>query len=73
MATADKTRKTKSQEPKVDPSKEAPKAATTEEVTPKPDFPAAGPHARPELNDPWKTPGCGMLTEPGDGTMAPGG
>ncbi|MFG1268343.1 hypothetical protein [Xanthobacter versatilis] len=29
------------------------------------DFPAAGPHARPELMDPERTPGTGALSEPG--------
>ncbi|MDI4655101.1 hypothetical protein [Xanthobacter autotrophicus] len=29
------------------------------------DFPAAGPHARPHLMDPERTPGTGALSEPG--------
>jgi hypothetical protein len=28
-------------------------------------LPAAGPHAKPELTDPAKTPGTGALPEPG--------
>ena len=38
------------------------------------DYPAAGPHARPELNDAEKTPGAGMLSDPAPhDTDAPGG
>lgn len=52
---------------KVDP-KDAAKPATET------DFPAAGPHARPELNDESKTPGAGMLSNPDPHeTDAPGG
>ncbi len=29
-------------------------------------LPAAGPHDRPELTDPLKTPGAGTLPDPGD-------
>lgn len=29
------------------------------------DFPAAGPHARPHLTDPERTPGTGALPDPG--------
>jgi len=29
------------------------------------DFPAAGPHAKPHLTDPEKTPGAGALPDPG--------
>jgi hypothetical protein len=31
-----------------------------------PDIPVPGPHARPELLDPEKTPGAGTLPEPDD-------
>nr|WP_247498720.1 hypothetical protein [Bradyrhizobium sp. 149] len=34
-------------------------------------LPGAGPHAFPELTDDEKTPGCGMLPEPGDPNVAP--
>jgi hypothetical protein len=33
----------------------------------------AGPHARPDLTDPDKTPGTGMLPEPGTNNPAPTG
>jgi len=33
----------------------------------------AGPHAAPELTDSEKTPGCGMLPEPGDPNVCPTG
>jgi hypothetical protein len=35
--------------------------------------PSAGPHARPELTDNDKTPGTGMLPEPGDANVSPTG
>lgn len=35
------------------------------ETAPDYDFPAAGPHARPHLMDPERTPGAGALSEPG--------
>jgi len=34
---------------------------------------SAGPHARPELTDLEKTPGCGMLPEPGNPNAGPTG
>jgi hypothetical protein len=34
---------------------------------------SAGPHARPELTDLEKTPGCGMLPEPGNPNACPTG
>jgi hypothetical protein len=34
---------------------------------------AAGPHASPDLTDHDKTPGCGMLPEPGDQNASPTG
>ncbi|MGJ5175684.1 hypothetical protein ACQR16_02700 [Bradyrhizobium oligotrophicum] len=37
------------------------------------DMPAAGPHARPELTDKDKTPGTGILPEPGDSNPSPTG
>jgi hypothetical protein len=40
---------------------------------PKPDFPPAGPHGRPGLTDPEKTPGAGTLPEPDDPNPAPTG
>ncbi len=40
---------------------------------PEPDMPPAGPHARPELTDPEKTPGAGTLPEPDDPNPAPTG
>ncbi|MGY3448580.1 hypothetical protein [Bradyrhizobium sp. USDA 4353] len=36
-------------------------------------LPPAGPHARPELTDSEKTPGTGMLPEPGDSNPSPTG
>jgi hypothetical protein len=33
----------------------------------------AGPHSRPDLIDPEKTPGSGMLPEPGDSNPSPSG
>lgn len=33
----------------------------------------AGPYARPELTDSDKTPGCGVLPEPGDPNISPTG
>ncbi|GLH81868.1 hypothetical protein SSBR45G_67770 [Bradyrhizobium sp. SSBR45G] len=36
-------------------------------------MPSAGPHARPELTDNDKTPGTGMLPEPGDANPSPTG
>lgn len=45
-----------------------------EKVVPSASYPAAGPHARPDLNDAWKTPGAGMLADPDQKeTDAPGG
>ena len=38
---------------------------------PKPDIPAPGPHARPELTDPEKTPGTGMLPSLDDTNPSP--
>jgi hypothetical protein len=35
-------------------------------------IPAAGPHARPHLTDPEKTPGAGSLPEPGHDDVSPG-
>ncbi|WP_022720488.1 hypothetical protein [Rhodopseudomonas sp. B29] len=35
--------------------------------------PSAGPHAKPELTDQAKTPGTGMLPEPGDPNESPTG
>lgn len=35
--------------------------------------PSAGPHAKPELTDETKTPGTGMLPEPGDPNESPTG
>ena len=35
-------------------------------------MPAAGPHARPDLMDPEKTPGAGSLPEPGHDDVSPG-
>lgn len=40
---------------------------------PEPDMPPAGPHERPELTDPEKTPGAGTLPEPDDSNPAPTG
>jgi hypothetical protein len=40
---------------------------------PRPEMPSPGPHARPELTDPEKTPGTGMLPEPGDANPSPTG
>jgi hypothetical protein len=40
---------------------------------PEPDMPPAGPHERPELTDPEKTPGAGTLPEPDDPNAAPTG
>ena len=40
---------------------------------PKPDIPPPGPHARPELIDPEKTPGAGTLPEPHDPNPGPTG
>jgi hypothetical protein len=34
---------------------------------------SAGPHAAPELTDTQKTPGSGMLPEPGDPNASPTG
>jgi hypothetical protein len=34
---------------------------------------SAGPHAAPELTDPQKTPGSGMLPEPGGQNASPTG
>jgi len=36
-------------------------------------MPPAGPHERPELTDPEKTPGAGTLPEPDDPNAAPTG
>ncbi|WP_315753689.1 MULTISPECIES: hypothetical protein [unclassified Bradyrhizobium] len=36
-------------------------------------MPSAGPHARPDLTDKDKTPGTGMLLEPGDANPSPTG
>ncbi len=36
------------------------------------DMPAAGPHARPDLTDPQKTPGTGSLPELGNDDVSPG-
>ncbi len=36
-------------------------------------MPSAGPHARPDLTDKDKTPGTGMLPEPGDANPSPTG
>ncbi|MCG5235621.1 hypothetical protein [Xanthobacter oligotrophicus] len=53
------------------PRQSAPKAAKPGRAPASPapppeyDFPAAGPHARPELMDPERTPGTGALSEPG--------
>lgn len=46
------------------PGKKArnPKAGRTRED----DMPAAGPHAKPHLMDPERTPGAGALSRPGD-------
>ncbi|MDI4664883.1 hypothetical protein K9U40_11165 [Xanthobacter autotrophicus] len=41
------------------------RAAVSPAPEPEYDFPAAGPHARPELMDPDRTPGTGALSEPG--------
>jgi hypothetical protein len=38
-----------------------------------PNLPAPGPHARPELLDPEKTPGAGTLPEPDDPNPSPTG
>jgi hypothetical protein len=38
-----------------------------------PDVPVPGPHARPELLDPEKTPGAGTLPEPDDPNPSPTG
>ncbi|NPU66539.1 hypothetical protein HL667_16160 [Bradyrhizobium sp. 83012] len=46
---------------------EAPKTPQAE------DMPMAGPHARPELTDNDKTPGTGMLPEPGSSNPSPTG
>jgi hypothetical protein len=35
--------------------------------------PTAGPHARPDLTDPDKTPGTGMLPDPDDPNVQPSG
>jgi hypothetical protein len=43
------------------------------ESKPKPDIPVPGPHARPELIDPEKTPGAGTLPEPDDPNPSPTG
>jgi hypothetical protein len=40
---------------------------------PAPDIPVPGPHARPELIDPEKTPGTGMLPDPDDPNPSPTG
>jgi hypothetical protein len=36
-----------------------------------PDFPAAGPHAKPELTNPDATPGTGLLPDPNRPKDAP--
>ncbi len=36
-------------------------------------LPPAGPHARPDLTDEEKTPGTGILPEPGDSNPSPTG
>jgi len=49
-------------------------AAGSGEKKPHPDhLPPAGPHARPDLMDEDKTPGTGMLPEPGDSNPSPTG
>jgi hypothetical protein len=45
------------------------RAARTDE----PETPAAGPHAREELTDHDKTPGCGMLPDLNDTNPGPTG
>ncbi|MEA2944235.1 MAG: hypothetical protein QOD09_4764 [Bradyrhizobium sp.] len=40
---------------------------------PVPDLPVPGLHARPELIDPDKTPGTGMLPDPDDPNPSPTG
>ncbi len=56
-----------------DPKTAADDAAADKAVRPV-DYPAAGPHARPDLNDAEKTPGAGMLSDPSPhDTDAPGG
>ena len=42
-------------------------------LKPEPDIPLPGPHARPELIDPEKTPGAGTLPEPDDPNPSPTG
>jgi hypothetical protein len=41
--------------------------------TPPSDIPPPGPHARPELLDPEKTPGTGMMPDPDDPNPSPTG
>lgn len=61
---------TKTPDVKVVPEKELAPEARAKAV----DYPAAGPHAKPELNDAMKTPGAGMLSDPSPHeTDAPGG
>jgi len=48
----------------------APKPAQEQQVD---RLPGAGPHSIPELPDPEKTPGSGMLPEPDDPNVSPTG
>ncbi len=50
----------------------APKQPKDERKKPVPENPA-GPHARPDLTEEEKTPGSGMLPEPGDSNPSPSG
>jgi hypothetical protein len=47
--------------------------ATSREANVKSEPNPAGPHTKPELTDESKTPGSGMLSDPGDSNEAPSG
>ncbi|MCP9629094.1 hypothetical protein NML43_18520 [Rhodopseudomonas palustris] len=47
--------------------------ATSREADVKSEPNPAGPHTKPELTDESKTPGSGMLSDPGDSNEAPSG
>ncbi|MFC0242242.1 hypothetical protein [Rhodopseudomonas telluris] len=51
----------------------AAEAATSAKPDAKQDRNPAGPHSKPELTDESKTPGTGMLSDPGDSNEAPSG